>query len=94
MRFWPAPFPQKLPSSYILADARSSEGGNGSTAGSSGGGGSGNAAAVSPLVAHEGVGELAAELFDQLRPFLDQADDVGMPLCFAGHSLGASTGIS
>lgn len=28
------------------------------------------------------------ELFSQLRPYMQQADDVGMPLCFAGHSLG------
>lgn len=27
-------------------------------------------------------------LFSQLRPYMQQADDVGMPLCFAGHSLG------
>eukprot|EP00879_Flechtneria_rotunda_P033411 GHRR01037000.1.p1 GENE.GHRR01037000.1~~GHRR01037000.1.p1 ORF type:complete len:374 (+),score=141.80 GHRR01037000.1:316-1437(+) len=41
-----------------------------------------------PLVAHEGVAQIAESLFDQLRPYLDQADDVGMPICFAGHSLG------
>lgn len=27
-------------------------------------------------------------MFAQLRPYLQQADDVGMPLCLAGHSLG------
>jgi hypothetical protein len=44
------------------------------------------------LVAHSGVSQVASDLFDQLRPYLDQGADAGLPLCFAGHSLGGSLG--
>lgn len=52
--------------------------------------GGGGDAASSPLVAHAGVAGIATELAATLRPYLDQADDVGLPVCFAGHSLGGS----
>jgi hypothetical protein len=32
--------------------------------------------------------ELAQSIFNRLRPYLDRAGYVGMPICFAGHSLG------
>ena len=52
-----------------------------------------SAAEAASLVAHDGVADIATSLFSQLRPFLDQADDVGMPICFAGHSMGKEWGV-
>ncbi|GBF94188.1 hypothetical protein Rsub_07175 [Raphidocelis subcapitata] len=42
------------------------------------------------VVAHDGAAEMAAVLFDQLRPYLDHADDAGIPVVFGGHSLGGA----
>jgi hypothetical protein len=80
MRIWPSHFP-RTPSKPRTATSP-----GGSNSGSSNGAAA--AAGHVPLVAHDGVAELAQSMFDQLRPYLDQADDVGMPICFAGHSLG------
>jgi hypothetical protein len=72
---WPTQFPPGSSSS-------------GSSSSSSSSGGSTPEQAASPLVAHAGVAGIAQDLFVQLRPYMQQADDVGMPLCLAGHSLG------
>lgn len=42
------------------------------------------------LVAHAGVADMAESMYDQLRPYLDQAADVAMPVSFSGHSLGGA----
>jgi hypothetical protein len=82
MRIWPSHFP-RTPSKPRNGTSPDSSNGNGSSNGAAAA-----AAGHVPLVAHDGVAELAQSMFDQLRPYLDQADDVGMPICFAGHSLG------
>ncbi|KAI8467487.1 MAG: hypothetical protein J3K34DRAFT_460375 [Monoraphidium minutum] len=46
--------------------------------------------AAPAIVAHEGAAEMALHMFDQLRPYLDQAEDAGIPVVFGGHSLGGS----
>jgi hypothetical protein len=94
MRLWPAHFPRTQPkttrnaaaATTALPQGSSSSSGNGAAAAAA-------AAGAVPLVAHDGVAELAESMFDQLRPYFDQADDVGMPICFSGHSLGACSAV-
>lgn len=83
MRMWPVPFPRSGSASTQQPPGSPSSAVTGSA----------TSADAAALVAHEGVAEIAASLFNELRPYLDQADDVGMPVCFAGHSLGESAGI-
>jgi hypothetical protein len=85
MSLWPTRFPAGVTPGSNGGSSGSKGGGSGSSG--SKGGGSGSSGS-SPLVAHAGVAGIAQELFSQLRPYMQQADDVGMPLCFAGHSLG------
>ncbi|WIA13252.1 hypothetical protein OEZ85_006841 [Tetradesmus obliquus] len=92
MRLWPAHFPRIQPKTRNAATS-SAAATPGSSSSSNGKGTAGTAAVAAgavPLVAHDGVAELAESMFDQLRPYFDQADDVDMPICFAGHSLGGS----
>lgn len=89
MRLWPTHFPRTPPKSRHAATSSPA-----AAPGSRSNGTAGAAAAGGvPLVAHDGVAELAESMFDQLRPYVDQADDVGMPICFAGHSLGTHSTI-
>eukprot|EP00878_Enallax_costatus_P035487 GHUV01039603.1.p1 GENE.GHUV01039603.1~~GHUV01039603.1.p1 ORF type:complete len:119 (-),score=27.75 GHUV01039603.1:72-428(-) len=77
MRIWPTPFPR---TTRHLSTGNSHVASTETSAGAP--------AASAALVAHEGAAEVATSLYDQLRPYLDQADDAGMPVCLAGHSLG------
>jgi hypothetical protein len=86
MRLWPAHFPRTKPKTR---NTTASPPGSSNSSSSSSNAAAAAAANSVPLVAHDGVAGLAESMFDQLRPYFDQADDVGMPICFAGHSLGA-----